>query len=112
MGQGERPTLPRIFVYVHRAPGLVSSVADVFQRAIDALRPAGVAKFAPVPDELMSEENPLFAWDDSHQILLDFLRIGIPGQFEASGNACDVSVNDYPFGNLEPRAQHDVGRLT
>ena len=44
-----------------------------------------------------------------HQILLDFLRIVVAGEFEAAADAVDVGVHDYAFVFLEPRAQDDVG---
>src|SRR6202046_979303 len=102
---------PRVLVQLHRAPGFICRVADIFQRAIDAFGFAGDAELASVPDDLVSEENPFLAWNNAHQVLLDLLRVGIGGEFETAGDAVDVSVNDYPFSYFEPRAQDDVGGL-
>jgi len=98
-------------MHLHRAPGLVRGVAYIFQRAVYAFGLAGDAEFASVPDDLVGKENPFLAWDHAHQILLDFLRIVVRGQFEAAGDAVHVGVDHYAFGLFEPRAEHDVGRL-
>lgn len=95
----------------HRAPGLIGGMAEVFEGAVDALGLAGDAEPASVPDDLVGKENPLFAWDDSHQVLFDFLRIILRGEFEAARDAVYVSVDDYSFGDLEPRTQDNVRSL-
>ena len=61
-----------------------------------------------MPDELVGEENPFLAGDDAHQVLLDFLWVGILRQFEAAGDAGDVGIDDDSFGELEPAAEYDV----
>jgi hypothetical protein len=52
-------------VYLHGAPGFVDGVTYIFQQAIDALGFAGDAEFASVPDDLMGEQNPFLARDDT-----------------------------------------------
>ena len=56
----------RVLVDVDRAPGFVGGVADIFEETVDAFGFAGDAEFAPVPDELVGEENPFFPRDDAH----------------------------------------------
>ena len=84
----------RVLMHLHRAPGFVGSVANIFERAVDALGFAGDAEAASMPDDLVSEENPLFARDDAHQILLDLLRIVVGGEFEASRDAVYMGIDD------------------
>lgn len=98
-------------MHFHRAPGLVGGVAEVFEGTVDALGLAGNAEPASVPDNLVGEENPLFAWDDSHQVSFDFLRVSLRGEFEAARDAVYVGVDDYSFGDLEPRPQDNVRSL-
>lgn len=45
----------RVLVNLDRAPGLICGVADIFQKAIDALGFAGDAELASVPDDLVGE---------------------------------------------------------
>src|SRR6202020_2900106 len=101
----------RVGVELHRTPGFICRVADIFERAIDAFGLAGNAELAAVPDDLVSEENPFLARNNAHQVLLDFLGVGIGGEFQTAGDAVYVGVNDYPFSYFEPRAQDDVGGL-
>src|ERR1700731_2827906 len=98
-------------MYFHRAPGLIGGMADVFQKAIHALRFARNAELASMPDNLMGEENPLLARDDAHQVLLDFLWIIVRGEFETARDAVYMSVDNYAFSDFEPRSQHNVGGL-
>src|ERR1700756_2153312 len=60
---------------LHRDPGFIRRVANVFQQAIHALGLAGNAELASMPDYLMRKQNPLFPRNDLHQVLLDLLRI-------------------------------------
>jgi hypothetical protein len=66
-------------MHLHCAPRLVARVADIFQRTFYALGLARNAQAASVPDDLVGEENPFFARDDVHQVLFDFLRVGVRG---------------------------------
>src|SRR5579863_1388790 len=74
----------RVLVQADGAPSLVGGVADIFEQAVDALGLASDAELASVPDDLVRKKYPLFAGNDAHQVLLDFLRIGIRGQLEAA----------------------------
>ena len=100
-----------ILVHVDRAPGLVGGVAEVFERTVDTLGLARDAELASVPYDLVGKKNPLLARDDAHQVLLDLLRVIVRGQLQAARDAVDMSIDDHAFSFLEPRAQHDVGRL-
>ena len=95
-------------MHVHGAPGFVGGVADIFEGTVDAFGFARDAEFAAVPDDLVGEKNPFFPRDDAHQILLDFLRVIVGGEFQAAGDAVDVGVDDDAFGHFEPRTQHDI----
>ena len=86
----------------HRAPGLIGGMADIFQQAVDTFGIARDAKFASVPNDLVSKQNPFLARDNAHQILLDLLRIIVGGQFEAARDAMHVSVDDHTVRDLEP----------
>ena len=92
----------RVLVQVYRAPGFVGGVAEIFERAIDAFGFAGDTQAATVPDDLVREEDPLFARDDFHQVLLDLLRVVVRGEFEAAGDAVDMGVDDYAYCFVEP----------
>jgi hypothetical protein len=56
---------------------LVSRVAEALEIAFGAPRFARLADLAPVPDQLVGKQNPFFARDHLHQVLFDFLGIGI-----------------------------------
>ena len=79
--------------------------------ALDALGAAGLADLASVPDQLVREKDPAILRDDAHEVLLDFLGIGVAGEVEAGGEALDVGVHDHAGSDAERRAQHDVGGL-
>src|ERR1700691_2594643 len=96
-------------MHLHRTPGLVGGVAEVFEGTVNALGLAGDAKLASVPDDLVRKENPLVAGDNTRQVLLNFLRVIVRGQLEAPRDAVYMSVDNHAFGLLEPRTQHDVG---
>src|ERR1700691_5689184 len=76
-----------IFMHLNRAPRLVAGVADDLQQAFNAFWLAGNAQLPSVPNDLMREQNPFFARDNAHQILLDFLRIGIDSQLKPTRDA-------------------------
>src|SRR5579863_8668926 len=82
-----------------------------FQRAIGAFGFAGDAQAAAVPDDLVREQDPFLPRDYLHQVLLDFLGIVLRGEFKATGDAVHMGVDDYAYGFVEPRAQHNVRRL-
>src|ERR1700683_253750 len=84
----------RILMHLHGAPGLVGGVAEVFEGAVYAPRLAGDAELASVPDDLVGKENPPFARDNAHQVLLDFLRVTVRGEFEAPRDAVHMSIDD------------------
>src|SRR5713101_2994372 len=56
---------------------LVSRVAEAFEIAFRAMRLARLADLAPVPDQLVRKQNPFFSRNNFHQVLFDFLGIGI-----------------------------------
>lgn len=56
---------------------LVSRVAEALEIAFGAPRFARLADLAPVPDQLVGKQDPFFARDHLHQVLFDFLGIGI-----------------------------------
>src|SRR5579871_5134326 len=74
-GAAFRALTHRRLMHVDSAPRLVAGVAEIFQRAIDALGLAGITQLAPVPDDLMREQNPFVARDHLHQILLNVFGI-------------------------------------
>src|SRR2546425_8870021 len=84
-------------------------MTNIFERTIYTLRRSRKTQSAPVPDDLMREENPLLSRNDLHQVLLDLLWIVVLRQFQSSRDAMDVGVHDQTFGLAEPGAQDDVG---
>ena len=56
---------------------LIFRVAEALEIAFGAPRFARLADLAPVPDQLVGKQNPFFARDHLHQVLFDFLGIGI-----------------------------------
>src|SRR5215208_4217034 len=52
--------------------------ADVAQRAVGALRLAGVADAAAVEDQEVRQHRPAVAREERHQRLLDLDRVGLP----------------------------------
>src|SRR6185437_9136946 len=53
------------------------SIADLFQVAFDAAGLSRLADTPSMPDDLMRKQNPAVLRYHFHQILLDFLRVGI-----------------------------------
>src|ERR1035438_2444248 len=92
----------RVLVRLHRAPGFVRGMADIFQCTVDALGLAGDAELASVPDDLVGKQNPFLARDDAHQVLLDLLGISVCREFEAARNAVNMGVDDHAFRDFEP----------
>ena len=98
------------FLCISTVLQVLSAAWQIFSSgAVDALGFAGDAELASVPDDLVGKENPFLARDDAHQVLLDLLRVIVRGEFETARDAVNMGVDDYAFGFLEPRAQHDVG---
>src|SRR5882762_6706134 len=56
---------------------LVFRVAEALEIAFGAPRFARLADLAPVPDQLVGKQNPFFARNHLHQVLFNFLGIGI-----------------------------------
>ena len=94
---------------LHCAPGLVRGMADIFQQAVGAFRTPRNAKLAPVPDYLVGEPGPLLARNDLDQILFDFFRIVVAGQFKSAADAVNVSVHNHAFVLMKPGSQNHVG---
>jgi hypothetical protein len=65
-----------------------------------------------MPDEPMAQQSPLIAREQLHEVVLNFQRIGILRQTEASGNPGDVSIDDYSFVDVKGVAQDNIGRFT
>ena len=89
-------------VNVDRGPGFVGSVAEVFKRTLGTFRLARDADAAAMMDDLVGEVDPLAAWDDVHEVLLDFSRVGVFRQLKAAGDALHVSVNHDAVGHAKP----------
>src|SRR5579862_9390822 len=101
-------------MHVHGAPCFVPGVADIFQGALGALRFAGDAEFAAVPDDLVREQDPLLAWDNLHQVLLDLHGFVLRGQFKTARDAVNMSIDDHAFGYFknDPSTTFAVLRAT
>ena len=65
-----------------------------------------------MPDQLVGKQNPFFLRDHLHQILFDFLRIGVARKIEPVGEPGHVRIHDYAHGDAKRRAQHDVRRFS
>src|SRR5580704_12533448 len=61
---------------------LIFGITNRLEVAFSAFRFARLADPAAVPDQLVREQNPSVARNRGHQILLDFLRIGVAGEIE------------------------------
>src|ERR1051326_5135425 len=93
---------------LHRAPVLVRSMANIFQRAIDALRLARETYLSSMPDDLVREQYPFRLRDYFHQILFDLRRIGLLGELQPPRDPGHVRVDYDAHTLLEPRSQHYV----
>lgn len=93
-------------------PGLVFCVAKLFEDAFGAFGTTGLADTAAVMDQLVGEKNPAVLWNHAHQVLLDFLGIGIFCQIEPLGKALNMRVNDDAGSDAIGGAENDVGGLT
>src|SRR4051812_33953125 len=51
---------------------------NVVEHTLLALRPVGNADPPTVPDQQMADHRPILAWDQFHEILFEFFRIGFP----------------------------------
>jgi len=85
--------------------------AEVVEFAVSAVRFAGDATTASVPDEQVGEIYPVFARDDFHQRLLDLFWRGLAREAHATREAHDVGVHDDAFGFAVAGAEDDVGGL-
>ena len=56
-------------------------------------------------------DRPVLPRHELHEVLLDLLRIGLPGQAEPAGEALHVGVDHDPLVLAEGVAQDDVGGL-
>ena len=81
------------------------------EHALFAERVARVADGTSVEDQQMREVEPVRAWYDAHQILLDFDRIGVLRPAEASTEATNVRIDDEAFNDAKGVAQNHVGSL-
>jgi|SRR5450755_130142 len=79
--------------------------------ALFAERVARVADSASVEDQQMREVEPVRAWYDAHQILLDFDWIGVFRPAEASTEATDMCIDDEAFNDAKGVAQDHIRRL-
>ena len=90
----------------------VGGVADGGEGALGAEGVARDADFSAKPDDLMSERNPAVLRHQLHQVLLDFFRRLLLGQFQAVGDAEDVRIHHHAAGDAEGRSQYHVGGLS
>src|SRR5258708_339692 len=79
--------------------------------AVVAIRFAGEAPAAAMPDKPMAEQGPLHARDELDQVLFDLLRSFLARESKALGEARHVRVYDYPAIDVEGIAEDDIGRL-
>jgi hypothetical protein len=70
---------------------------------------AGRAAPAAVPDEPVTEQGPELAWDEGHEIELDFFGLLLPGELEALGEAGDVGIDDDALVEVKGIAEDHVG---
>ncbi len=75
------------------------------------LRIVRVTDAPAVPDQGVAEEDPLVAREETHQVLLDRLRLDLVGEAEAPGHALDVGVDHEPRRDAVGGAEHDVRGL-
>src|SRR5215211_5604961 len=68
--------------------------ADIVQDAVWAIRLAGLAGLAPVQDQGVREDGPVFFWHDLHEVLLYLYGVLVPGEAEPAGDAADVGIDD------------------
>src|SRR5262245_3724477 len=81
------------------------------QRAAAAVRLAGVADAAAVPDELMAELRPFLARQALAQVALDLDRVGLAREAQPAGQARHVGVDDEPFVFPVGGSEDHVGGL-
>lgn len=92
-------------------PGFVFGSAKLLQIAPVALGLARLANLAAMMDDLVREINPAALREDSHQLLLDFLRRLAFGQAETVRDAEDVRVHNDAFGLAVRHAENHIGRF-
>ena len=76
--------------------------------AVDTPGFASHADAAPVPDELMGEDDPFILRDHGHQIILDFLGVLVACQVQALRKPHDMGVNHDAAADAEGGAENDV----
>jgi len=95
-----------------RTPRFIQRVAQRFQRAIHTSRLPRNADLPPMMDQLMAKLDPVVLRNHLLQILLDFHRIILLGQFEPPRQPPNVRVDDDPGRNAEPAAEDHVCGLS
>jgi len=92
-----------------RSDRLIGGVAEGGQGALGAQGVAREADFSAKPDYLMTERNPAVLRHQLHQVLLDFFRRRLLGQFQAVGDAEDMGIHHHAARDAEGRSQYHVG---
>ena len=87
----------------------VGRIADVCQGALCAQGVAGDADGSAKQNDLMAEGNPPVLRDHPHQILFDFFRRLLVGQFQPVGDSEDVRIHHDAAGDAVGRPQDHVG---
>ena len=64
-----------------------------------------------MPDHLMREGDPVFLWNQGHEIKFDFDRITLPGKAYTLRHAFHVGVY-HDAWDAKSAPEYDVGRLT
>src|SRR4029077_8358237 len=90
---------------------LFGTRTDVVQETLATFGFPGDAYLPAVCDESMGENGPFLLRNEFHEVLLDLHRIRMRGESQASGDACDVSVDHDAHRQIEGVAENDVRRL-
>jgi hypothetical protein len=85
--------------------------AQLGERAFIAPWFPRLADSAAVVDQSVRKIDPFVAWQERHQIVLDFDRIGVLCETQTLAYAADVGVDDHSRSDAKGRAEHNVGRL-
>src|ERR1700757_5108523 len=89
-------------MHFHGCPGLVLCIAERLNGTIRAPWLACETQIASVMNHLVRVQSPTVLRDDLHQVLFDFYRISVFGEFPAARNALHMRVDHHAHALAEP----------
>jgi hypothetical protein len=80
--------------------------------AFFAARAAGRAECSAEADEAVAESDPVFVWDEFHEIALNLDGVSLSGESEAGRDSLHVCVHHHSVGESEALSSDDIGRFS